>query len=146
MEKRKPTSEYVKVWKEVCVGEVGCGDGERGRRKKWRRRKQRGEGERRETEVLAMTWDGCSRSKTAKDNLIQVHYEILLEYSSPTPILLLLLYPQHHLLLFYFCCHSVQPSPSLLQYPNEKKLVGKSWTQSYINLQPSHGTAQGEGD
>lgn len=33
---------------------------------------------------------------------------------------------------------------SLLQFSNEKKLVGKSWTDSYINLQTSHGTAQGE--
>lgn len=42
------------------------------------------------------------------------------------------------------CCHSVQPGSSL-QYPNEKKLVGKSWMESYINLQSSHGIAQWRG-
>lgn len=29
-----------------------------------------------------------------------------------------------------------------LQYPNEKKLVGTSWKESYINLQSSHGIVQ----
>lgn len=90
-----------------------------------------------------MTWDRCSRGKTVKDNLVQVPREILLCKSKcvacPPPSSSLFCAPTP------FCCHSVQPSSSLLQYPNEKKLVGKSWTESYINLQPSHGTAQGEG-
>lgn len=60
------------------------------------------------------------------------------EESSPTQSSSLLCTPTP------FCCHSVQSSLSLLQYPNEKKLVGKSWTESYINLQASHGTAHGE--